>query len=165
MHPTPTCYISAAVRSCTFLTKHQNTMNCYVEKNITMVFRKKIKWMWIISNTKKAHAIFGGIGKLKINDDGTTGTFIMTRIKIIISYISISITRLSCNLIYLSVFFTFIIIILQCVAMVHFKSESYFDLQNINKNIITIRNIYSYNPPYINRWDTRICLIFDEYHN
>ena len=79
-----------------------------------------------------------GIGKLEINDDGTTGTFIITSIKIIISYINISKTRLTYNLIYLSTFFTSIIIILKCVAMVHFKSEFYFDLQKMNKYILTI---------------------------
>ena len=73
-----------------------------------------------------------GIGKLEINEDGTTGTFIIKSINIIISHINISKSRLTYNLIYLSVFFTSIMIILQCAAMVHFKSEFYFDLQNMN---------------------------------
>ena len=47
---------------------------------------------------------------------------------------------------------------------VHFKSAFYFDLQKMNKNIITIWNIYSFNPLHINRWHTRICLKFDEYY-
>ena len=101
---------------------------------------------------------------MKINDDGTTGTSIITSIKSIISFVNISTTNLTYNLIYLSVFFTSMVIMLQCVATVHFKSEFYFDLQKMNKNILTIWNIYSYSASHINRWDTRICLIFDEYY-